>query len=1505
MTTRLVSLGMLSVLAMLGGRARAAGGLDQNQGTYTDSFVDPIGLANIPEHHDVTLDAATDRVLLAAGETSGQLATVAVRPASYSGWRRVYLAYGAAAATDLEVRILGSDGQTYGPFAIGPSDDPAFVGMADISTVPAGLERANVLVHMAEHVFVVGAPDDPQSPDPADPADIRVRPTLEALRLTWAPKALVKLAVTATGDGLGAPGSREQVHVRVSVSVVDADDLVVYVPTPAPALDAAGAAVSLFGTTPAEQTIQGVTVPAGSQVFRLGKRKAGSSFSIDFEIVRPRACLTAPAAFPVVVHAVAANAPDLARDAAIYRLAANYGDPKPRMVIGAAADFVTIGEWRYEPDIGVIAPASYLPLGGHVRYDLQVGDSGGCAQVSRPSVVWASVYRPTETWPIWSDLAVGAGGAYTDEATNVNGIALPEHTVYWDLDTLAAQGVTPALWFALTTRTTDDEGAPIPPATQVAVRARVESRTQPQTAESGSQFLLGIPSIVDVRVAAGDGIGKSVSVQRAYNDNAELAVGIGESVMLFARADNMGTTRVDDVLIVDKVPAGMTFVSASMLGQADAVVYYQTDGAESAPSAPPDAVVLTNTLGPSWTTAPPADPRQVKWVAYRIAALGPGAFREHSPRKDATGVMVVTVDPTADNCAPAALANHALVHARLKTELGAAEPVAIDDTVAIWTTDSDPIAVVPKLPNFGGSWASPTGALVRGGSEQSFVFGVRNFRQSEALTDVANNTDVRVALPTMPDGRYFAVTSIDASGGMIDYSEFPAAVTIHYGAFPAGAARTVTVRVRAPRGALPNTPMNLIAMISGQSASCGEVRKGLAASARTAGNANIELVKDVDLGVARPGSALTYTLSYVNVGDAAGQGTWLVDRIRPGTTFAWTTVPAGGEVWFSNRPTLPDSVRADGAPLDEAAIRAQFVRGVVTPDGHYGPPASMTTAPTWIAYATDDATLTPPQMPTDRLATLSYAVTVNENDPRASEGTFIANEAAIFGRDLLPAISYEAATLVSNNPSLDITQECPSVVSAGEYFWATLGFVNNSTNDDLGVVVRQTVSPELWAAWAEHAFNPLALANHGPAALTPTLEDATYTFDVTGALAAGGSAALTSHEGGWAKVLVAPAPGTPSGTFVSVRGHAVAAGGPGTFPYEAYARCQVLVENADLFARLLVDQAEPVQDETVSLILGVSNEGAHDASGTDLTLQLPPGLDYVAGSARSLTPGWTIDEPVWDDAGHVLAWRADDGHGLYLDAQGPFAAGWMPGHSDDVLVLVRAHVGAGVTPGTTLPVRLTLSAETGEDSLYTNEATVVLHTPLPSPWVRLAAPVVARPGDAIALELRYGNLSRQVTGPIAVIARLFDGPDSGGAADVTFLGSAATHGEALWLHDAQLDAPAPPSTPPTPPPAAGAATRPGRSTGSPCIARRGPRRATPRSACSCSSVTRAAGSISYPARPSPTALLSCLSAARTSATRTRTTTRRPRRPRRPASISRRASPATPRAPTRASCPATR
>jgi len=122
-------LATLTAVLSLGGAAIAAPVIDNNAGTWTDTYNDNLGVRTTS---GTTVVSASGVVKLIAGQTSGNYETVRIKPPSFGAWRTLKLSGTWSAPADVRVSVINALTRAT---VLGPVDYDGEVSLAEIDPV--------------------------------------------------------------------------------------------------------------------------------------------------------------------------------------------------------------------------------------------------------------------------------------------------------------------------------------------------------------------------------------------------------------------------------------------------------------------------------------------------------------------------------------------------------------------------------------------------------------------------------------------------------------------------------------------------------------------------------------------------------------------------------------------------------------------------------------------------------------------------------------------------------------------------------------------------------------------------------------------------------------------------------------------------------------------------------------------------------------------------------------------------------------------------------------------------------------------------------------------------------------------------------------------------------------------------------------------------------------------------------------------------------------------------
>ncbi|PKN55529.1 MAG: hypothetical protein CVU56_20835 [Deltaproteobacteria bacterium HGW-Deltaproteobacteria-14] len=1386
----LAALSALALVALAPSRASASPQVDNNTGEWVHFFDDTVGVSFAPA--EIVYDGIGRLLTLnpagSPAPTTGTVTTTLIEPSSFNAWGTVYLKYTSSTATDVTAVFQAADGTNY-PLALTPAATAPWTSRASIASVPsASVTGGRVIVTLKKNGPIA--------------------PTLQGLRVTWSPRSI--LALNFTGPATVNSADTVTWRLATSVSLVNAQDLVAWVVLPTPNVPAAGSTTAppalpasaetqdaslsfasatdggLYNGTGGPITVAGVSVPAGAVYWSLGEVAAGHTFALRFT-ARTKMGTIDQTFFEPVAHVHAANANAIDSPKVTTRVSSA---PNPFIRKTASNVYLLFNEYRAYAGSEI----TYTLYGGN--YEIYPGSHGedyyqACVYddltpllnlAGNPAIKTPPGVTPNNGGQVY------LAGDPTPPACG--GVTVPPNSVWWYLDRLTV-GERFNVSYAVTLREEAPTGT-LHDGDVIASSARVRSGFAPEQAASSFAIKVGVPDDPTGSFAKGDMIRGSASVS-AGNDNPYSTVTYGDPVGWLLRTVNNGISALDDIVMVDKIPELTTFDSAFLPSIAGGTIYYNTCATFTAPgdcltraaNDPPD-LDQGMLIGPSWTTVQPPK-EQVVWVAFVVPRLASPYFPEPGVPTSVTGEIGVTVDVPANLC-PATdptLTNVGNFRVyRYTPPTGGTELI---DGGGMSASNTEYVQVTKLTPDLSRLTISDNPDQVVGAKTVTYNINVPNQKLAGSPTDTALNVVLNINIPQVAANGVpttLGFQSISASGGSVNFVTNQN-IRVTWPTILPGSSKSVSLTLKVPAGVLDGVSFNLSATVTGDDDLCGPSTGSAGESTRALVEPYLIVDKQVDLAVVGPGDAYDYRLSYVNIGDGASTGTWIVDRLPPEITIQSAQVPVGGQVWFSNAlpPTLPGYLSQDFA-FSDAVVRANFVQGSVGTDGRAHSPYGANT--TFVAFLVDDGSLSPAQLVTGQQRHVDFTVTVDAGTPT---GTVIANDALIVANGLPQAISDKARDTVSEKPSIRVAKTGPEVVAAGEVFEIAITYFNDSTNTDDHVLISELLPPELTILSFTHTWNS-ATPYATPLTMVPGTGGEVH-WDLLDP--AGNPLTLDPLQGGTFVLTVQVTPGTPTGTLLPTVTTATAtktvAGE--TLESTAYATLTPLVQNADLWVRVQPDQVDPPSGETVTYTVLISNEGGHYAETVELAVDLPSTLNYVPGTAFVPSTGWSLEgQP--NVIGNTLHFGAMYGSGI----EGPSGPAYFPGHSGDVQIVFQTTVGATVPPATDIEVCATGTTTTGEDPDFDNTGCATVRTPLPDAWVKITAPPLVQPGSAYQYVVTYGNNNRQAAPDAVLVVAMPDGPTlANGAVDLTFLNVTATGGQQVRYFNGPPQATPPVYTP--------------------------------------------------------------------------------------------------------------
>ncbi len=1454
---RLAAVLCVAGMATFAGTASAEPVIDQNLGTWVDLYNDSNGLAPVAAsingqagQNGVLRDPIARHVYLVAGGSDGYWFTSEIAPASFDAWKSLYIDYNASAVGDVQVEVWNvtpgvTPARVIGPSTPGPSDDPAYSGKISIASVPASATRLRVRV-----ALTFGGP---------------ISPTVTAIKATFSPRSVLQASIETTPSTTRPSGDVINVRMPVSVSYVNATSYVAYAQQVAVLDDRYGQAPTLaFESatlggqyTASGITVNGVAVPARSVYWSLTSQEAGKTYAYNASFRSPNGLVRGIGfTFRGAVHA--SNAATVQTNTITTRIESS---PSTRIEKNASGTFIFGGEHYADmntPVTLIVSPMNWwaqaIPPGAQTLFQPVVWDS--FADFINKDVVAGPPGDGTPGSGFISGIT--NNGIVTVSGTTQRGVVIPPNSVYWLLDDMAPSQRQDLRYTIQLTNDPSDSGKVINANCPSAYEAHLATPQLPVTgvnacAANGCvqrdaclKLYIDLDESPGWAFGKGDEINGSMAIRTDWDDNRDAFVTRGQPINFKLAVGNSGLSRLDHVVVYDRVYADWTLLAATVPSGPSGPpptpgapapiapygrLWYAPYTGDPAPPGDPAPSLYTagyaiNTAA-GWTATRPAAGNDF-WVAYEIDSLRSSycSADPSSPFENCTGYepTSVTLDfsilppSNFDECEPN-------VVIRNEAEVRLYQSVERDNTVVelgpIGGTDWEEVSIKPLRPNLSTSFGNGS-STIEPGTTATHSFVIQNLDPLRNPIDVARDAQATFTRPLVKvngvDTRLEAI-AITASGGTVTESYGAGEINVYWPLLLTNMPRTVTITYAVPNGIKQGTTFTTQGRIEAEP-DCGPVLTNVSASTTVFSEPDLDVDKDLDYRVVDTNTTVTYTLSYQNTGTAPAEKTWVIDRIENGTRLLRAKADVG-EVWYSshippfdvNNPTtlgLPNSLNP-AFVFTDAVVRAHFQQAM-TPDfdGYYQAPANAK----WVAFLVDNPSVdgvavSPPLFPTG-LAQRAY-IQVAVVDPNAV-GQLVVNEPLI-DSDVLPnSIGERVSFLVSPDPGVAVAKSCNDVVSNGEAVTYTIDIRNDTTNDDDTIVVEDTLPIGFDFSTASPTPDSMELNDDGLMVLTWILSDdgGNDGLDPTETLSIVVSGTLDGYRSG----------DRPTNQVLATATNTVNS-------QSFFDDCTTLIQNTDLTTSKLVSNAQPRSGESVVYTVSLTNNNLRAAANVVLDDILPTSTSPASVSdplidIRQITmvsPGWRFvdvaGQPVADPTSLV---------GLRFQRDGS-PAGVIPGASTPTTVRFSfvATVNPNVGPGRTIINNVDVETTTGEECLCLtpnwdgvgncpnpepipcqgkpNGSSVPVQTPWPDPYVQISATPNVKPGEIATWTVNYGNLSVETSRPTAVYFTMPDGPNAAtpNQADFTFASVTVPPGVTAYyssqeLNDRQPFNPADPET---------------------------------------------------------------------------------------------------------------
>lgn len=1349
--------------------------VDNNAGTFTDNYADNGGMVS-PNQVKI---ATAGTVSLISPHSTGEYTTVSIQPTSFDRWEELNVAGSYSAVGNLKVEILDVNGNLLlGPLSVNGA--PINLNVLALNTTP--VQAIKVRVSFSK----------PGS----------IGPTVHSLQVKWRPVSQLLLDMQGATSVLA--GDNIVYSVRYSVNFVEARNLVVVAPLPSHAagtmtyptaygqdddvtyVTANKGGMHLPKSSPAI-VMSGVTIPPNSVYWILGTVPEGTTDLLSVTVATKNGTLNL-ATVANRAHIYADNSPPLQSSPVVTTI---HSEPSPFFdkQQGAAIFDVNGSLQTVEGTVNgfSIRVENRTGHGRETMYNTVVydnltdlvkvlHDNGGngladdLINISPAGGVFIPNYNPNNTGPfpaiVWNIGALPPGATFFG-SFNAKLQANPPQTHYVNYACLISDQTTPVC-------------------DQINVR-------------------IGLDETPSGYFAKGDNASGTFQIKAATDDNPESAVPYGGTVSFALLGVNNSVVKLNDLVFLDMVPANTKFRSAWFndpnLALSGAEIFYSTSTGFPNRNTPPpldhtqavlgDLDAGANNYWKNYVLNPPANPKDVTWVAYYIPQLdsihlpnlGTPALPPSTPITTAIGYLEVDVFSPVNQCTDTSLLNLGVFQVYETTDLSGVQSLIPGGPLS--ATDEEEVIAkgyMGRLFVAGYSSISPDPIQL---PSLNTTYSVTLRNSSEPTSDALANVQVTLQLSQVPINgvmQWPSVQSISPSGSYLGGGK----VLVTLGLMPVGASQTIDVKLGFPAGILDQTEFTVDMKGVGSDDKCGTSTVTDKTRARIHSSPTLRVRKSTDADLIASGDSYLYELDYMNVGTGPSTGTWIMERVPAKTVL----VKAYGNpnitaVYFSTINNLPPAGLTPLDPFttsDLPPASSSFVPGVRNlTDDSWTPSGSVSPSDVyWVAWDVDDAALNPPQLLINTLRHVRFEVKNDHNGQNpgtlgSPDGTLLFNAAAIFSSELQQAIGNQVITKIDNDPSILVNKTGPSEVEAGETFDWVVSYHNNTLRTpDETAIVEDNLPPGIVFVEATHSWNQKAADKGAPGGINtlPMPQEfirvisnndgsTKVIFNIAGPGGYRGIGPLNGLEGGTITLKVFALRGTPSGSTRLNNACGTATRGGDTFT--SCASHEVTVFRPDLHLLKRAYPLEVLSGDTLTYTLTLANHGSIAARNVEITDLLPPGVSYVPGTLSVLPADYSLGAP--SISGQKLTWDVANGNAITHTG---LPAGRVPRTSGDITIQFDARVAASVPACTTLNNTAQTKTDSAEDEVYPNIASASAKVPPSELAVAMSDPPLSLPGSRATWNLTWVNQSAQSASGVYLIQTL-PNTDADTDSDVTFV----------------------------------------------------------------------------------------------------------------------------------------
>lgn len=1380
---------------------------NNNQGFFLIDFNgNQDGIASAAQtnlRQNITVDIVAGVAKITSGFSSGFFTTTDIQPASFSSWNNIQIVAPVYSTIQDITGSLYTCGDT--PVAIPGFQNMQFTGtnlVASISSLSVSTYPCiKVRVDMTN---LTGNPN--------------LTPLLDSLMVTWDPKPLFLVSVSSPTSV--SAGSTYSALISYSNSFVDSDGVVVWMQLPTYLNGSIVNYTTSYNQNPQTTfssatsggiytaggtVVNGVNIPANSVYWNLGTVFAGKSGTLIVRINTQSGWQNG-----MVLNHLAHIKSNTGEEVISDSNSNQPGNQATETIIASSpspvikknvSGVVTINGIDY-----VVSVSPFSPV---ITYTL----------------ILQNQQAPNGRETIFNPIIRDNISDILNKLTNICGVANPQVTrlsinnfgtynpstgiITWSVPQNSFSHIVPG-GSASVSYTVDYTGCPSGVFNNIATAFGDNF----SSVSDSKSVTVGLDTTPSGAVAKGDRVGQYQSITAQNDDNQTLIQTYGDNFSYLLYTRNSGAVAIGDIVMLDKIDSNLSFVSANLPSNIiGGQVYYNTGGSGNSPNSPPFySLTGSGITGSGWTNIAPANPSDVRWVAFYVPCLNSSYFPSSPSNLNCVNqpsAVIATINlqirTSANICLEQNIQNTGVF------QIHRASPDISNSSLGdlsspITYTDVESTHIGPSLADFSATSNISGPSFIQVGNNGTYTFTVSN-----TGNDTAQNTQLTIVIPKVNiNGNLKYLDFISATGGNVTTIIDPllsqiGTVLIDLGNISSGNSKTASITLNLPNGALNNSIFDIIGTISAQDDNnCRNITSTISKEVSVESSPLLQSFKSVKEKVIPGGDSVHYTLNFRNIGSSPSVNTYVIDRVpqksvfeyayTTGTDITGTTFSCSGcLVYFSkNINNLPASLNTSD-PITIQDISAYFSLGNQITPGVWVPFGYPPEEVLWIAWKVDDNSFSNPILPADGLnRTVGFSVINDDNNylpPSIPSpiGTLITNNSATIANNLPQAIGNQVFTTILPDPGLFLEKSSSKdYLRAGEVFDWNIQYYNDSGNPDTYVLLTDDLPSGVNIVDIYHKWNSVAVANGQSGVEVSILNNPSVninggliTFSPT--VYKGGN--LEKLEGGTLRLSVMVGNSVLSSTTLLNNILGLFENQSGSFSVSD--NDEVYVENPDLWIRKQPDILDPVSGDIVNYTLIVSNEGFYNAPNVLISDTLPAGMCYVFGSTSIINSGWTLPEPIITGgpcatSSTTLTWDS-------VIQNISFPTGTIPGNSGDIFIRYRATVQNSVQPGTSLINGAHIETDIPENPVYPNDTSAEVITPYPDPYVIKQVQSVVNPGGTANYSIVYGNNTKQSASDSYIIDTL---PDFDGDArtDMKIISVSGSHGEVFYYNSAPISA---------------------------------------------------------------------------------------------------------------------